>query len=200
MKCVAERSKSLIETSFAKRQYDLLIKIRDIKANMNARGVLSSSMCVNEVCNACVTELRDFSEEMFFEIKRAHQSCGENYSKFLPVELINLFEGHLADTRTKLNDVQEQSAGNIARQLQNNKIIQFEWLDNEAERLLDKYRMELTMYADNLHRSSEFNLVEHLRNSFFNNKLIAPVVLIIATLIVLGEFTDAIQSLSSIFK
>ena len=43
MKCVEQRSKDLLETSLTKRQYDLLLKIRDIKGEMNAHGVLNSS-------------------------------------------------------------------------------------------------------------------------------------------------------------
>jgi hypothetical protein len=80
MKCVAERAKDLIEASFIKRHNDLLIKIRDIKGGMNSHGVLNSSMCVNEVCKACVTELQEFAEEIFDEIKRAHQSCGGQHA------------------------------------------------------------------------------------------------------------------------
>jgi hypothetical protein len=196
MKCVAERSKNLIETAFIKRKDGLLIKIRSIKGAMNARGILNSSTCVNEVCKACVTELQDFSEEIFIEIKRAHQSCGENYSKSLALELINLFEKLLDDTRTKLKGVQDQSAGNIANHLQNKALIQFDWLDNEAERLLEKYRTEITMYTDNLHRSSGSNLVERLKNAFFNNWLVALIVTVFGAMIALSAVTDAIQNIS----
>ena len=196
MSCIAERTKDLLESSFTKRQHDLLIKIRDIKGEMNARGVLNSSMCVNEVCRACVTELQEFSDEIFFELKRSNKSCGGDYSKSTKTKLTGLFEDYLRDTKAQLSSVQEQSVGNIARHLQNKNLIQFEWLDEELGRLLIKYQAEMAMYIDTLHLSSGSNLVDRLKNSFFNNRLIAIGVLVIGAIVAIGTFTGALQSIS----
>jgi hypothetical protein len=164
---------------------------------MNARGILNSSKCVNEVCKACVIELQDFSEKIFFEIQRAHQSCGQKYTKSLSTELISLFEEFLATTKIKLHGIQKQSVGSIAGHLPDKTLIQLDGLDNESERLLVKYRTEIAMYADNLHHSHGSNLAERLKNSFFNYRLVAGGVLVIAGIIALGAFTGAIQSIST---
>ncbi len=197
MSCVIERANNLIETASESRRQDLLIKIRDIKGEMNQRGVLNSSMCVNEVCKACVTELNEFSEIILKELQRAHKSCNGKYSKSLSTELTKIFQSHFKNTITQLASIQEQSVGNIARSMQNSNIIQFGWLEEESQRILPKFRTEISMYADNLHYSTGSTLVARINHSFANRTLFAILMVIFSVIIVLGAFTDSLTKISA---
>lgn len=197
MKCVSERAKNLIETLSENRRHELLIKIRDIKSEMNQRGVLNSSMCVNEVCKACVVELNEFSDIILSELQRAHKSCNGQYSKSLSTELTQIFQSHFEQTKSQLASIQEQSVGNIARSMQNPNIIQFGWLENESQRILPKYRTEISMYVDNLHYSTGSTLVARINHAFSNRAWFAISAAVISVIIILGSFTDSLTKIAT---
>jgi hypothetical protein len=123
--------------------------------------------------------------------------CGASPKKSVQDELNSLFRCYLGDACSKIKAAQDQSVGGIAEHLNNKQMIQFEWLDDELERLRIKFQTEIAMYMDALRISSESNLVESLKTSLFNSKIIAVGALVILAIITLGAFTDAIQSISS---
>jgi len=197
MNCVNERAHNLIETALESRKHDLLIIIRNIKGEMNQHGVLNSSMCVNEVCKACVTELNEFSEIILKELQRAHKSCNGKYSKSLSTELTKIFQLHFKNTKNQLASIQEQSVGNIARSMQNSNIIQFNWLEEESQRILPKFKTELSMYADNLHYSTGSTLIARINHAFANRVLFAILAVVFGAVIMLGSFTDSLTKIST---
>jgi hypothetical protein len=197
MKCVSERSRVLIDTCFEKRYHDLLIKIRDVKSEANGRGVLNSSMCVNEICRVCVEEYQAMSESIYNDLVRAHESCGTPLPENATEEMVNIFEKLESEIKGKIEGAQEQAAGGIANGLQNKGLLEFNRIPKENDRVKAKYKTEIEMYIDGVRQQSVKIATDQIKDKFLNNRIIAFGVIVIAVVVAIGAFTGAIESISA---
>lgn len=197
MKCVSERSKVLIDTCYEMRHHDLLVQIRDVKSEANARGVLNSSMCVNEICRVCVEEYQAMSEHIYNDLIRAHESCGAPLPKNVKEEMVQLFAAFEFEIKEKIEGAQEHAAGGIAKGLQNKGLLQFNRISKENDRIRAKYTTEIEMYIDGVLQQPAKNTTDQIKDNFLNNKIIAFGVIVIAVVVAIGAFTGAIESISA---
>ena len=187
-----ERASALVNSASAERQRKLLSSIQQIRSQMNARGILASSIHANEVCVACASELRERAQLIWDSIRRAHESCGANASE----DLLTLFLVLLEKEKAALEQTQEEAAGGVARQLHNQTLIEFQLVSDVHANMLAQYKTEIAIYLDNLKRGSGKNLYERLKCGFLNNKLIAACAVIVMVVVGLASFTDAVGKLS----
>lgn len=174
----------------------MLAVIQQTRANMNSRGILFSSIHVNEVSQTCTSELREIAKIMWDDIKRAHESCGSKTSE----DLLTLFRVLLQGEKTKLEQIREGAVRDIAQQLQNQKLIQVGTLSETYDDLLGQYETEIEIYINNLKRGTGATLADRLRSRFMNSLPIAVGVLVVAAIVVLAAFTDALGRLNDFFK
>ena len=195
-RCLTERATALANAVSKERHQNLLIAIQQLRSEMNSRGVLISSMHVNEVYKACASEQREVAKLIWENMKRAHESCGSKISE----DLSALFRALLLNERTKLEQVQEEAVGGIARQLQNQTLVQSHWVSETYDDLMTQYEAEIAIYISNLKQGVGSNLADRLRSRFMNNKFIAVGAVVVAAILVLAGFTDALGKLSSFIR
>jgi hypothetical protein len=197
MKCVSQRSKVLIDTCYEKRHHDLLVQIRDVKSEANDRGVLNSSMCVNEICRVCVEEYQAMSEHIYNDLVRAHESCGTPLPANAKEEMVQLFQAFETEVKGKIEGAQDQAASGIAKALQNKGLLQFNRISKENDRIRAKYTTEIEMYIDGVRQQAAKNATDQIKDNFLNNRIIAFGVVVIAVVVAIGAFTGAIESISA---
>ena len=196
--CLSERASSLIGAASGERHNALSLIVQHIREEMNSRGILNSSIYANKLCHAYASELKSMAEVIWQSIRRAHESCGSRSSKNLSKDLRVLFCDLLENEKTKLEQLQEETLGGI--NLQNKALIQSQLLADAHDSLIHKYDTEIDIYVDNLKRDAGHNFAERLKNGFLNYKLIVVPSIIVAVIIVLAEFTDALNKLSTFVK
>jgi len=193
--CLAERATALVNAASKQRHQDLLAVIQQTRANMNSRGILFSNIHVNEVSRTCTSELREIAKIIWDNMKRAHESCGSNTSEDLP----KLFRVLLQGETTKLEQVHEGAVRDIVRQLQNQKLIQVGKISETSDDLLGQYKIEIEIYVSNLKRGVGATLTDRLRSRFMNSVPIAVITLVVAVIVVVAAFTDALGKLYDFF-
>jgi hypothetical protein len=194
--CLTDRATALVNAISKERHQNLSAVIQQIGAAMNSRGVLLSSIHVNEVSEACASELRNIAGLIWDNMKRAHESCGSKTSE----DLLALFRMLLLAEKVKLEQVQEGAIGGIARQLQNQSLIPMHGVSEAYDDLLRRYRVEIEIYISNLQRGAGATIADRLRSRFMNNWVIAVGATVVAAIVFLAEFTDAIGKLSTFVK
>ncbi len=194
--CLTDRATALVNAVSKERHQNLSAAIQQIGAAMNARGVFLSSMHVNEISQACVSELRNIAGLVWDNMKRAHESCGSKTSE----DLLALFRILLLAQRTKMEQVQEGAIGGIAEKMQNQTLLSTRELSVAYDDLLNKYQIEIDIYISNLQQGAGTTLADRLRRTFMNNWAIATVVTVVAAIVFLAAFTEAISKLSGFAK
>lgn len=194
--CLTERATALVNAASKQRHQNLLAVIQQTRANMNSRGILFSSIHVNEVSQTCTLELREMAKIIWDDIQRTHEYCGLKTSE----DLLALFRVLLQGEKTKLEQIREGAIRDIARQLQNQKLIGVSNLSETYDGLLGQYEAEIEIYISNLKRGAGATLADRLRSRFMNSVPIAVGALVVAAIVVLAAFTDALEKLSGFFK
>lgn len=196
--CLTERATALVNAASKQRHQKLLAVIQQTRANMNSRGILFSSIHVNEVFRTCTSELREIAKLIWENMKRAHESCGSNTSDDLFTLFCVLLQGERETT--KLEQVQEGAVSDIARQLQNQNLIQVGKISETYHDLLGQYKTEIEIYISNLKRGTGVSLADRLQNRIKNNVPIAVGVVVVAAIVALAAFTDALRTLFGFFR
>lgn len=190
------RATALVNAASKQRHQKLLDVIQQTRANMNSRGILFSSIHVNEVFRTCTSELREIAKLIWDNMKRAHESCGSNTSE----DLLALFRVLLQGETTKLEQVCQGAVHDIVRQLQNQNLIQIGNMSTTYDDLLTQYGAEIEIYISNLKRGTGETLADRLQNKIKNNVPIAIGTVVVAAIVVLAAFTDALGKLYVFFK
>lgn len=194
--CLIDRATALVNAVSMERHENLSAVVQQIRTAMNSRGMLHSSLHVNEVNQACASELRNMGSLIWDNMKRAHESCGSKASD----DLLGLFRMLLLAEKAKLEQLQERAIGTTARQLQNKALIPMQGVSETCDDLLRQYKVEIEIYISNLQGGAGANLVDMLRNRFMNNWVIAVGVTVVTAIVFIAAFTDAIRRLSGFVK
>lgn len=190
--CVTDRATALVEAASTERQPALLRTIQQSRSDMVAHGMSASSTHVLQIYEACASELRERAKVIWQYIQRAHKSCGSKVSNDLRL----LFRDLLQSEKVKVEQTQEVMAGPIVSRLQNMSLIQVGLVSETYDKLLVQYDAEIAMYLDDIKRGTGTNFFERLKGQFLNNKFVAAGAVVIAVLVTLAAFTDAIGKLS----
>ena len=191
--CTIDRTTALVEAASTERQPGLVRTIQQSRSDMLARGMSASSTHALEIFQACASELRERAKLIWECVQRAHKSCGAKASE----DLRELFRTLLQSEKIKLEETQEVMSGSIVKQLQNMSLLQLGLISETYDKLLVQYDAEIAMYLDDLKRETGTNFFERLKGRFLNNKLFATAAVIIAAIIVLASFSDALGKLST---
>lgn len=194
--CLTERATALVSAVSRDRQQTLAAAIQQTRAAMNSRGMFISSMHVNEVCQACASELRNVAGLVWDSLKRAHQSCGSKTSE----DLLALFRMFLLAERAKMEQVQEGAIGSIAGQLQNKALISMCEVSETYDDLLNQYKAEIDIYVSDLQQGTGVTLADRIRGKLMNHWAIATVALVVSAIVILAALTEAISKLSTFVK
>lgn len=190
--CLAERAAPLIAATSRERLQLLAGRVREISAEMNARGILDSSIHVNAVASACAEELHKIAEAFWECVKRAHESCGrDRKEKVLPYyQLVLTAEGE------KIDALLRESMRTVAAGRQNKAMVPMQEVRDAQEHLAAKYAAEIAIYLANLNRS-EGSTLERWSNRLKDNKLLAFAALVVAGVVAVASFSEALEKIGA---
>lgn len=189
--CLTDRAIALANATSKERHKIHQGSVRQITAAMNARGIFHSSMHVNEVSKACATELQNIARLLWEDLKRAHESCGQQ----TPEKLEALFLHLLQTEKMKMEAVVEGAVGGVAKYRQNKSMIPMREVSEEHEALVDKYKIQIAIYISNLRLGVSATLTDRIRRNFLNHRAVAGATIVAISIVALAGFTEAIEKL-----
>jgi hypothetical protein len=182
---------ALADAASEERHIALAASIRDIRHRMNERGILSSSIHVNDVFGAGVDELTMIASLLWENLKRAHQSCGTSPA----ANLSGIFDQLLSAERAKMEFACRDATHAIRSQLSNPGLTWGTALDDAHARLLRKYRVEIEIYQTSVSQKPKDNLAESAKSGLLSRKPIAILTVTAAAIGGIAAFTDSISKL-----
>ena len=185
------QAKALARIANKQSQEKLLADLNAIASAMNARGILISSIHVNQVFKRCKDELRVAAEIIWKELSRMPRDSESKDT--LDLELI--FQELLVSERKAIESAQSAAVSIFANQLQNKSLLQAQDLHTAHLELLAKYEAEFALHANLLQPEEDKDLYQRIKSKFLSNRIILIVVLTGAAIIFIGSFTDSISKI-----
>ena len=186
-----QQAKSLVRIASKQRQEKLLADLNGIASAMNARGMLISSIHVNQVVQRCKDELRHAAEAIWEELSLVIDSS-ENLET---QEIDLLFQDMLVLERKAIESAQQSAISKYADQLQNKSMLQVQDLQNTHLDLLAKYEAEIGLHIGLIREAVRKDLYQKIKSKFLNNRTVMIVSLVGAAIIFIGSFTDSIAKI-----
>ena len=186
-----QQAKTLVRIASKQRQEKLLADLNGIASAMNARGMLISSIHVNQVVQRCKDELRHAAEAIWEELSRVIDSS-ENLET---QEIDLLFQDLLVLERKAIESAQQSAISKYADQLQNKSMLQVQELHNTHLDLLAKYEAEIGLRFGLIREAVHKDLYQKIKSKFLNNRTVMIVGLVGAAIIFIGSFTDSIAKI-----
>ena len=186
-----QQAKTLVRIASKQRQEKLLADLNGIASAMNGRGMLISSIHVNQVVQRCKEELRHAAEAIWKELSRVIDS-----SENLEIQEIDLlFQDLLVLERKAIESAQQSAISKYADQLQNKSMLQVQELHNTHLDLLAKYEAEIGLHIGLIREAVHKDLYQKIKSKFLNNRTVMIVSLVGAAIIFIGSFTDSIAKI-----
>ena len=186
-----QQAKTLVRIASKQRQEKLLADLNGIASAMNGRGMLISSIHVNQVVQRCKEELRHAAEAIWKELSRVIDSS----EKLKTQEIDLLFQDLLVLERKAIESAQQSAISKYADQLQNKSMLQVQELHNTHLDLLAKYEAEIGLRIGLIREAVHKDLYQKIKSKFLNNRTVMIVGLVGAAIIFIGSFTDSIAKI-----
>ena len=186
-----QQAKTLVRIASKQRLEKLLADLNGIASAMNARGMLISSIHVNQVVQRCKEELRHAAEAIWKELSRVI----DGFENLETQELDLLFQDLLVLERKAIESAQQAAISRYADQLQNKSTLQVQELHNTHLELLAKYEAEIGLRIRLIREAVDKDSYRKIKSKFLNNRAVLIVGLVGAAIIFIGSFTDSIAKI-----
>ena len=186
-----QQAKTLARIATKQSQEKLLVDLNGIASAMNARGILISSIHVNQVAQRCKDELRTAAEIIWKELCRVVENSESTNTTDLEV----IFQELLVSERKAIESAQSSAIDKYADQLQNKSMLQVQDLHTAHLELLAKYEAEILLHVSLVQKTADKDLYQRIKSKFLDNGLILVIGLTGAAIIFIGSFTDAITKI-----
>ena len=194
--CLTDRSDPLIAAASREGEEALRRRLLEISGEMNERGIIHSSIYVNEVAAACATQLHEMASIAWSCVQRAHQSCGHcDAAAVLPY-----FKRVLESESSKLDAALQGAVGTVAAGLQNQSMLRLQAVREARAHLVQKYTGEIEVYVANLARVASGTVLDRWKNRLKSNPLVAASLIVAAAIAGVATFTESIGKLESFVR
>lgn len=194
--CLAKRSEPLISAASRERHDALAGRLLEISGEMNRRGIIHSSIYVNAVADACAAQLHELASIAWSSVQRAHESCGRGDAE----AVFPYFARVLELESDKLDAALQGAISTAAAGLQNKSMLRVQAVRDAHDHLVQKYCGEIEIYVANLTLAANRTLLDRWKNGLKNNRLVAVLSLVVAGVVVVAGFTDALGKLDSFVR
>ena len=163
------------------RMRALQVEILRHTQEMNARGLLSSSICVNGIGDLCRPALAELSAKLRDSMLRVHPSADGIEDSSFRTTFIQLLDS----TFSVVEGIHRSTSDQLAAGLLNQNMIPRDQVKLEYDRLLKKYTTEIDMHLATrakLKASTQFDTV---RQRFLNRPIILISAMVIAVVLLL---------------
>lgn len=149
---VKNRIRGHIDAELGPREATLSAELADIRARMNARGLLHSSVAIREYARAACAELSIRAEQIWFAVRRAHASMVGTLSADTLDDLRREIGHYVAEHTERVMALANRMAGTWAKGSAAQHIT--EEVTKRSAELIAKLNVEVQYYADDLGRAA----------------------------------------------
>lgn len=165
----------LLKLRWDERDRSLQQEFLKVRQNMNARGILNSSITIKNAHGAIAAEFRE-NRLLITKTVLDHIKSKKKIAKASDFD--EYAQQQLAERRAYLERTLRGAFSNILDGLQNKSMIApFLTLDADFDLAKQELKVELNEAIDNYNSTFGSNLTEQLRNRFLNHPILAVVVL-----------------------